>query len=361
MNLHIFNPEHDMALAADTPHWTAPHAGRELRCDLGWLPALWAAPGDAVLVDDVTASASAMRRQKACADCGVLFVNDDALRRLIASGERIDRVMPWGWDKAVIGRLTRCGVSAALMPDTVTLARQRELSSRLTAVALLSDIRRDISGLCGDACVLRKVEDIEACRTAWHGVVLKAPWSCSGRGVRYLVPGESEASTMQWAAKTLRTQGALTAERLLNKTEDFGMEFTAGADGVLRYNGLSVFATRHGAYTGNVLATEAEKEAVISRRIPLSLLHEVRRYVARWLEERIAGAYVGPLGVDMLVAQSDNSQLLNPCVEINLRRTMGHVALALSPDANGQQCLMQIGYEGRAYRLRVLNDHELLF
>ena len=62
MKIHIFNPEHDIALAADNIFWTAPHAGRQLRADLGWIPALWADDGDIVVVDDVNASESAARR-----------------------------------------------------------------------------------------------------------------------------------------------------------------------------------------------------------------------------------------------------------------------------------------------------------
>ena len=50
--LHIFNPEHDIALAANLKNFTAPHAGRQLRSDMGYLPALWAHEDDAILVGD---------------------------------------------------------------------------------------------------------------------------------------------------------------------------------------------------------------------------------------------------------------------------------------------------------------------
>ena len=56
MKLHIFNPEHDIALAYNSILFTPPHAGRELRSDLGFIPALWADDGDFVLVDDVEAA-----------------------------------------------------------------------------------------------------------------------------------------------------------------------------------------------------------------------------------------------------------------------------------------------------------------
>ena len=60
--LHIFNPEHDIALAANLSNFTAPHAGRQLRHDLGYLPAIWAAPGDYVLVADVEGAQMAFSR-----------------------------------------------------------------------------------------------------------------------------------------------------------------------------------------------------------------------------------------------------------------------------------------------------------
>ena len=53
MKLHIFNPEHDLALAANLSNYTAPHAGRQLHKDLAFIPALWADENDFVLVDDI--------------------------------------------------------------------------------------------------------------------------------------------------------------------------------------------------------------------------------------------------------------------------------------------------------------------
>jgi hypothetical protein len=42
MKLHIFNPGHDIALAANDEKMTAPHAVRQMQMDLGFIPALWA-------------------------------------------------------------------------------------------------------------------------------------------------------------------------------------------------------------------------------------------------------------------------------------------------------------------------------
>ena len=57
----------------------------------------------------------------------------------------------------------------------------------------------------------------------------------------------------------------------------------------------------------------------------------------------------------MIVAPNNhNGYLLHPCVEINLRRTMGHLALCLTPADDDIQGLMQIVYEDK-FRLRISN------
>ncbi len=77
-NLHIFNPEHDIALASNLTNFTAPHAGRQLRADLGFLPALWADEGDYVLVEDADYAALAYRRATKGRKCRVEWVTKAA-------------------------------------------------------------------------------------------------------------------------------------------------------------------------------------------------------------------------------------------------------------------------------------------
>jgi hypothetical protein len=64
--------------------------------------------------------------------------------------------------------------------------------------------------------------------------------------------------------------------------------------------------------------------------------------------------YTGPFGIDMMIVARPDRQglLLHPCVEINVRRTMGHVALSLSPSGNAPVQLMRIEHDVN-YRLKV--------
>ena len=138
------------------------------------------------------------------------------------------------------------------------------------------------------------------------------------------------------------------------------MEFESDGEGSVRYLGLSLFQTQNGAYTGNILATDTVKDEMMSRYLSLSLLQTVRDSICHQLGKLFDGRYKGPFGVDMMVCAALNEKgemindkrcLLHPCVEINLRRTMGHVALALSPSDDDIRRVMRISIRNGAYSL----------
>ena len=131
-------------------------------------------------------------------------------------------------------------------------------------------------------------------------------------------------------------------EPYYNKVMDFGMEFESDGEGHVSYLGLSLFHTTNGAYTGNLIAIEEDKRKVISSYISDKLGDCVKNKICDCLGEVFCGKYKGPFGVDMMVVADNNGFLLHPCVEINLRRTMGHVALAIPPFADGYKHVMEI-------------------
>ena len=93
MKLHIFNPEHDIALAYNSILFTPPHAGRELRSDLGFIPALWADDGDFVLVDDVEAALERVRHIRSLAH-DVVFVSKNHIPELVADAPDTLKITP---------------------------------------------------------------------------------------------------------------------------------------------------------------------------------------------------------------------------------------------------------------------------
>jgi hypothetical protein len=345
VKLYVFNPEHDLALAANLSNFTAPHAGRQLRHDLGYLPALWAGDDDLILVDDVETAVRAYGRLRAkVGGTPKKFINASQL-----ANEDITDVEPWGWDLALRAFLKRKGVDA--VPTEQQIEVIRDLSHRKHAIDLLRQLQ--LPGTIGDSCCADTIFEIRD-ELKRHGkVVVKAPWSSSGRGIRF-VDNEIDQHLSSWVNKTIERQGNIIAEKYNNKVKDFGMEFESDGEGGIRYLGLSLFHTQKGAYTGNILATEEEKTEMISHYISSERLDSVKEKICICLGPLYKGRYKGPFGVDLMIVRGneDVNFLLNPCVEINLRRTMGHVAIELSKHCHSGS-VMNILYSENVYCMKV--------
>lgn len=360
MTLHIFNPEHDIALAAGLDNFTAPHAGRQLRHDLGWLPVLWATERDLILVDDVEYAQRKLQRRKR-----ILPHHDIQLRawpqQTNLQPERID---VWGWNADIRSRLRRIGINEELLPDDEQLEQIRQLSHRRTSAKLLAQLTKtDTSSsslLTGEAKECKTMEDVLAAISQWGHVVMKAPWSSSGRGIRF-VKRDMSISERGWLKNILQHQGSVMLEPYYNKVKDFGMEFYSDGRGHVNYQGLSLFHTANGAYTGNLLATENHKREELMRFLPIALLGAVRQAIVQNLSDTIGLHYEGPFGIDMMIVSHTTPTkhfVLHPCVEINLRRTMGHVAIALNTIVNPGNDddlvrVMRINYIDNQYKLEI--------
>lgn len=356
MKLHIFNPEHDLALAANQSNYTAPHAGRQLHKDLAFIPALWADEHDFVLVDDIDDAYDKVRHLGAIYN-KVEFITPLQLSEVFKNTMLIDSIHPWGWDLALVSQLKRLGCPEIKLPTADLLAQLREVSGRRWAA---EHLQQDVEF----------VTDEESLRCAIERrgkAVVKAPWSSSGRGVKYVASPSalSESNdgklvapnledTIRWAVKVMKQQGGVTVEPFYNKVKDFGMEFEM-KDGKVNYRGLSLFETIKGAYTGNLLATEKEKETVLRNHVNIEHLRNMREVMVEKIEPVLKNLYSGPFGIDMMIYADEEGELLvNPCVELNLRRTMGHVALDLGLSEKSSLHLMRVEYDGNRYHLRVM-------
>ena len=349
MKLHVFNPEHDLALAFGSKYFTSPHAGRQLRSDLGFLPALWAEDGDIVLVDDVPNALAQVRHLK-LKTADVLYMTQSDLHR---SSFNVS-CCPWGWDAAIKFQL-----KAFETPTDEQINAIRNISHRRWAAEHL--------GNPGIYCT--DVETAVAFVEKWQQAVLKAPWSSSGRGVRYWersIEASSALSLKRWAEGIVKKQGGIMVEPYYKKVKDFGMEFYAHPDGKVTYEGLSIFDTVKGAYTGNLLASESEKMQLLTKYVREEKLLAIQSHIITVMTVALHHVYTGPFGVDMMVVKKEEYGEcqqeefdIQSCVELNLRRTMGHVAIAatrrLNPDGTAPHQLMRIEYDGSHYHFRILN------
>lgn len=341
VKLHIFNPEHDIALAYGGSI-TLPHAIQEFKTNLSFLPALWADDGDCVLTDDIRFALKSLKHlRKPHAD--VLFLNADDIKHV-----PFTEICPWGWDMNLKARLSDCGIDVNLLPTDHVLLAIKALSSRTQAMELLEYLRDGIEpSTCGESSFAQDTHNLQYILNRYKQAVVKAPWSSSGRGLRYIDTGRISTSLRGWMQNVIRSQGGIMVEPYYNRLRDFAMEFYSHGNGTVDYLGLSVFNTDKGCYTGNIIAPESSKLAIISRYVPEKTLATVRQRIINYFSKLLKGIYRGPFGIDMMVVsgKSGSGFLLHPCVEINLRRTMGHVANSIPcPDGTPEE-LMRIVHD----------------
>ena len=148
MTIRIFNPDHDLALAANQKRFTAPHAGRKLRSDLSFFPVIWSKDGDIVIVEDIDAAEMSYHKLRINNKPKIEFCTIEQLPHILKSydsgkipNEDV-QIDVWGWNSAICFQLEKNGVPKSLLPTDEQLLRLRELSSREYSSFILAEIRK---------------------------------------------------------------------------------------------------------------------------------------------------------------------------------------------------------------------------
>lgn len=322
MNLYLFNPDADLALADGGANYIPPASARQMAHDLALLPAWYARPGGGVL-------APSAYNDKFLAHLSDLFGWEVRLVTEAELGEvEVERVMPWGWNLSVHRHLLRGGISERVLPDMAGLARWRALASRERVEEALKAFHH-LPFCIGES---RNLYTAEACRAyveAGGRTVLKMPWSGSGKGLLWCSEGYTKA-VEGWCMRVLRTQRCVVASPVHDKALDFALEFYRDGQGEVFFLGYSCFDTNaRGAYSGNLLAPDRVLEAYLAGYVSLDHLHQVRKTAQEMLASVFDG-YVGYVGIDMMVCRAGGAYVIHPCVEVNLRMNMGVVAGCLA-------------------------------
>ena len=331
--VYLFNPENDMALAANVDRYTAPPRIRALRDNLAILPMWIAEPGSRIIAPD--GDASLIEKY---------IKHLDALDDIDIYGGQQMKPTPWGWSRPVRHEFERLGLDCDA--DDVLMEKLKYLSNRETSIELLK--RLDAKGI--DTPLLpRMCFSVAEAKDAVHSfgdAVLKMPWSSSGRGIVRIADGDFRVYE-NWTAGAVRRQGSVVCEAYLDKVQDFAMEYRARC-GKVEFCGYSVFFNdKRLSYDHALVATTGRLRRCLLEYMDASTLDRLQTAVAQSLSELIPEAYDGYVGVDMMVYRKpDGSMAVNPCVEMNLRTTMGVVSACLGDRVlqPGLEGVMQVLY-----------------
>lgn len=300
--LLVFNPEHDYALACNKAFYSPPASVSRLASTLTLLPLIWGNDEDFILLPSGK-----------IVNCS----NPDEETEISAILPEIKNVVPWGWDKQLRQRLLTLGVNEEVLPGEDIINEMRRLSHRRISIVCHRTLH--------SPSVPREFFDLEAAMQFAAnnpGCYFKLPWSSGGRGV-VNTSELSENQIREWISGGLRRQISVLGEVGYNRCMDFA-SLWAISNGEPIFKGFSASCSDgRGKYKGNLYAAQPDLEVLIRQKIQVDL-HELTENQRTFLKDYVAPSYEGPLGIDMLADYDGN---VNPCVEINLRKTMGHVAL----------------------------------
>lgn len=301
----IFNPEHDLCLANGDPNFVAP--------------------------------ASSLRFGHDCQAIMNYASNPDHFHRQ-------QDLCVWGWDACVRNKLLKQGIDISSLPSDVELETIRQLSHRRTAICARKYIVSNLCPVYAELCTQVSPVEINDMSDALNfldihrQIVLKAPWSGSGKGIRWAHSDDRNRDWKAWFTKTVNNQGSVIAEARDNVVLDFAMLFyiretqnpTSAKDGCFRpfadFIGYSMFECSNGAYRSNILASDEYIRGCIGKYVPMELIDKTELLLKQYLRSAFYGSYEGYVGVDMYICECGGKYLLQPCVEINVRHTMGLIA-----------------------------------
>ena len=251
--------------------------------------------------------------------------NTDLSEHLMRPNRQRRQIIPWGWNPSLKKRLISEGADPAILPSEEELQFIRTHSRREFALDVHSRLHCEDSQVIGPdyRIVATNVSEIEAFISASGNTVLKSPLSGSGKGIRFVREVLSE-SDRGWCRRTIDKQGSVIVERRFEIIKECAMLFECHHEGI-DFIGYSLFESRNGAYSRNIIASNEEIEDVIAGYISRSTLTAVREDLTTILTDTLVGHYEGFLGVDQMICQTV-SPIFIPVSEINLRMTMGLIA-----------------------------------
>lgn len=370
--LWVFNPGHEEALLTPASQRLTPSREiRQMRHELAPLLALLAHPSDLLYVPP---SADGLVPASLRTPAGDPVSPEDLPDSL--------EVTLWGIEPHSLQEIQRCpllrSVTLLLPPITTDYLR---LSHRRSATDLLALLIQEEgypaellpqwveAGSDRAETITRLEEAIAEVAQRPLGapdqLLLKRPFSSSGRGVLPL-PLPAQAKHLDALAGSVLRTGSCSIEPFLQVRQNWAIEYYRNSAGQVHFFALSHFDTLPSgrAYAGNRLASPAKLwQRLSSQLAPQQLERLIARHTSWLTDELHDSQYIGYIGIDLFLYEEAGKLCLHPCVEINLRTTMGVLAHQahsryFPPEEEGRFVLEYLRGQSPAFVARLERDGE---
>jgi len=249
----------------------------------------------------------------------------------VEAGRKLGGLRPWAWSPDAAATLQPLAADVAPnMPwqwrnDAPLHWYSKEIGILLEAkLGGGQDTARLITDADEAVCEInRTLENSQA--------LLKAPFSCAGRGHLRVNRDSHSGKTRGWIENIIATHGALVVERWLDRVLDFSALYEMHADGHVEWIGMTRMENDPaGRFTG--IRVNPKWGNLLEPSLAAFLFRDARameiyqKSVPQALASVLPG-YTGPLGVDAMVHRGgDGRMALKTVVELNVRMTMGRLA-----------------------------------
>lgn len=332
-SLHYFNPTVELEVANGNENYQAPALLRKFENDLAMLPAYYANPNDFVYTNTIP------EKQFIRAN---FFLKNKHIRFTQNMSEidsaELGEIIPWGWSprmhKLVNDMKYNIGADFSGHRMLNWKDVHRLLYSRETAIKLqrkLIEINTHSSIKQKLAKQFYHIDELKNHVQNSGKLVLKSPWSSSGRGVQILREKEFNTTNEQVTSGILKEQGSIFVEEYLDKQADMAFHFRIDRSNTIKFLGYSMFKTgTKGEYEGNYLPSTYHPNAEISAFLSQELINISSEILLQALNtSQLLSPYEGVFGVDAIIYKEDGVLKLQACSEINLRMNFGYLALEL--------------------------------
>ena len=354
--LFYFNPGHETAVLNASPYYVAPESVLKMQHDLAFLPAWYGTVGDFVWVKNNFPNSYFNKIQALFPKIPTLVGKDN----IFSCAQQ--ELACWGITPQALHHFTvldeqfdiRLTIPEWQEEFVLLTGRQPARECLHQLIQFIPDISRQLLPQC--CTTLKEVENIISQTNV--PLLVKAPYSSSGRGLLWLRNGlgNKEREVLHGM---LKKQSWVTIEPIVQKVQDFSMQFMSDGKGNIRFEGYSLFNTHDkGAYQESILQHQSKIEESITAFVSIALLEQAKQQILHFLQQKHALFYKGAISVDMMIYHEQECYKLHPCVEINMRYSMGFLALQLfknyiSQDSYG---IFRIDYYRDAKTLALEHD-----
>ncbi len=339
-DIYIFNPTCELAIANGNFSYMPPRMLQRFETDLQVIPAYFAKANDYVVVNDYIDN-DWQNFMKFLGFNLPKFILKEELHSPQILNNNIGFLKPWGWSPVAHNIFkdvkSHCSHYFKNTPNFNWSKEQKELYSRKTSLNIYKELITDnkldfISGIEDTPIICYSLADVQENMNRYEKIIVKAPWSSSGRGILIILGKKLSIPDSQWISGILKSQKYIMLEELRDKIFDISFHYHISQSTGVNYIGNASFTTDNkGAYIGNNLqAVPANIDYEIKEFLTKDKIEIISNLLEKALNKSpLADKYYGYLGIDAYIYRTKEGLKVFPCVEINLRYNMGTLNLKI--------------------------------